>query len=38
MRGPEAIINLSHLKTNYDTVKNHLNGKRIMAVVKANGY
>ena len=29
MRGPEAIINLSHLKKNYDTVKNHLNGKRI---------
>jgi len=38
MRCPEAIINLGHLKTNYDVIKNHLNGKRLMAVVKANGY
>jgi len=38
MRGPEATINLEHLKSNFDIVKKHLNNKRIMAVVKANGY
>ena len=38
MRGPKATINLDHLKSNFDMVKKHLNDKRIMAVVKANGY
>tara|TARA_B110000444_G_scaffold225402_1_gene229239 strand:+ start:555 stop:1661 length:1107 start_codon:yes stop_codon:yes gene_type:complete len=38
MRGPKAIINLDHLKSNFDLIQKYLNGKRIMAVVKANGY
>ena len=38
MRGPKAFINLDHLKSNFDMIQKYLNGKRIMAVVKANGY
>ena len=38
MRGPKAIINLDHLKSNFSIIKKYLNGKRIMAVVKANAY
>ena len=38
MRGPKAIINLDHLKSNFSIIQKFLNGKKIMAVVKANGY
>ena len=38
MQGPVAVIHLDRLLKNYDLIKNHLNQKRIMVVVKANAY
>lgn len=36
--GPKAIIHIDALKQNYRQVKSRINGKPVMAVVKANGY
>ncbi len=38
MRGPKATIHLDRLAANYNRVKNRVDHKPIMAVVKANGY
>lgn len=38
MRGPRATIYLDRLKSNFDIISKHLVDKKIMAVVKANGY
>lgn len=38
MFGPRAIIHLDNLVHNYNLIKRHVNGKRLMTVVKANAY
>jgi len=38
MIGPEACIHLDRLLYNYRTIREHIDGLPIMAVVKANGY
>ncbi|MBT3478162.1 MAG: alanine racemase [Candidatus Marinimicrobia bacterium] len=38
MVGPKAKIHLNRLKLNYDLIQNQVQGKPLMAVVKANGY
>ncbi len=36
--GPKAIIHLDHLVYNYTRIKNHIQGREVMAVVKADAY
>lgn len=38
MYGPRAVIHIDNLIHNYNLVKKHVGGKRLMTVVKANGY
>lgn len=38
MYGPRAVIHLDNLVYNYNLVKKHVGGRRLMTVVKANGY
>ena len=38
MNNPKAIVHLDRLDRNYKILSNSVNGKRIMAVVKANAY
>ena len=38
MNNPKAIVHLDRLARNYKILSNSVNGKRIMAVVKANAY
>ena len=38
MNHPKAIVHLDRLARNYKILSNSVNGKRIMAVVKANAY
>ena len=38
MFGPKAVIHLDNLVHNYNLIKRHVKGKRLMTVVKANAY
>ena len=38
MNHPKAIVHLDRLARNYKILSNSVNGKRLMAVVKANAY
>ncbi len=38
MYGPKAVIHLDNLVYNYNLIKKHVDGRRLMTVVKANAY